>query len=76
LHLNPLVAWIWAGAAVMLLGAMVSLWPEVDHRRLGPWGAVRAAMPGAAALIVSLLVATGAASGALASPLGLLMSAP
>ncbi len=75
LHLNPLVAWIWAGTAIMLLGAMISLWPEATNRHLGPWGAVRAAMPSATALIVSLLLATGAASGAHPSSVAPLVSA-
>jgi len=63
LHLNPLVAWVWAGAAVMLLGAMVSLWPEAERRRLGPWTAIRAAMPVATALLLSLGLVAGVRPG-------------
>jgi cytochrome c-type biogenesis protein CcmF len=30
---SPLVSWIWAGAAVVLLGALIALWPSPDARR-------------------------------------------
>ena len=28
-YVNPLVSWIWAGGALLLLGTLVTLWPAV-----------------------------------------------
>jgi cytochrome c-type biogenesis protein CcmF len=41
-HVNPLVMWIWSGGIVLILGACVSLWPEVAFGELGAWSYVRA----------------------------------
>jgi cytochrome c-type biogenesis protein CcmF len=30
---SPLVSWIWAGGAIVLLGALIALWPAPDARR-------------------------------------------
>ena len=30
---SPLVSWIWAGGAVVLMGALIALWPSPDARR-------------------------------------------
>jgi cytochrome c biogenesis factor len=27
-HVNPLVFWVWIGAAIMVLGSIVALWPD------------------------------------------------
>jgi cytochrome c-type biogenesis protein CcmF len=63
-HLNPLVAWVWIGAAIMVLGAMISLWPEVEQRGLGAWSFVRAATAATTAVLLGLLLAmTPVASG-------------
>jgi cytochrome c-type biogenesis protein CcmF len=41
LHVNPLVLWIWVGALLSLLGATISLWPELGRRPLGAWSYLR-----------------------------------
>ena len=33
--LNPLVSWIWAGGLVLLMGAIVTMWPEGRKEREG-----------------------------------------
>jgi cytochrome c-type biogenesis protein CcmF len=40
-HANPLVWLIWFGSLVMILGASISLWPEMDSKQLGAWRYVR-----------------------------------
>ena len=30
---SPLVSWIWIGGAVVVLGALIALWPSPDARR-------------------------------------------
>jgi hypothetical protein len=44
-YVNPLVSWIWIGLLALITGATISLWPEVNQRRLGAWGAVRRSQP-------------------------------
>jgi cytochrome c-type biogenesis protein CcmF len=34
-HVKPLVAWLWIGGAVMLVGTVLAAWPGVRRRR-GP----------------------------------------
>jgi cytochrome c-type biogenesis protein CcmF len=31
--LNPLVAWVWTGGCVMLLGGVIVMWPRAERRR-------------------------------------------
>jgi cytochrome c-type biogenesis protein CcmF len=30
---NPLVAWLWIGGAVLILGTLMAAWPSEDKRR-------------------------------------------
>lgn len=57
-HVNTLVSWIWIGILVLILGAALSLWPEVAFSRLGAWGAVRTL----AGATTAVLLAVGLAS--------------
>jgi cytochrome c-type biogenesis protein CcmF len=56
-HVNPLVMWIWSGGIVLILGACVSLWPEVAFGELGAWSYVRAGAGVAAGAAFSLWIA-------------------
>jgi hypothetical protein len=56
-HVNPLVAWIWIGGLVLVLGATVSLWPELSFGELGAWSYVRAGAGVAAGTVLSLWLA-------------------
>jgi cytochrome c-type biogenesis protein CcmF len=40
-HGNPFVSWIWIGIVVMILGATLSLWPEISLGKLGAWKVLR-----------------------------------
>ncbi len=56
-HVNPLVMWIWSGGIVLILGACISLWPEVSFGELGAWAYVRAGAGVAAGAAFSLWLA-------------------
>jgi cytochrome c-type biogenesis protein CcmF len=56
-HVNPLVMWIWFGAMVLVVGASVSLWPELSFGELGAWAYVRAGAGVAAGTALSLWLA-------------------
>ncbi|HEX2877346.1 MAG TPA: cytochrome c-type biogenesis CcmF C-terminal domain-containing protein [Polyangiaceae bacterium] len=56
-HVNPLVMWIWLGGTVLVLGACISLWPELAFGELGAWAYVRAGAGVAAGTAFSLWLA-------------------
>ncbi len=56
-HVNPLVQWIWIGGIILVLGATISLWPEVSFGELGAWSYVRAGAGVAAGTALSLWLA-------------------
>jgi cytochrome c-type biogenesis protein CcmF len=37
IHVNTLINWLWIGAMIVVLGAMISLWPEVLLERRNPF---------------------------------------
>ncbi len=57
-HIGPLVNSIWLGFLVMVLGSMISLWPEARFREIGAWGYVRTVAGGATAVAFTVLLAT------------------
>lgn len=57
-HGNPFVSWIWVGVLVLVLGASVSLWPEVSLGRLGAWGIVRASAGVTTSVVLALMLAS------------------
>ncbi len=61
-HGNPLVSWIWIGVVVLILGASVSLWPEVSLGRLGAWGVVRASAGVSASVVMAVMLASSMAT--------------
>lgn len=62
IHVNPLVAFIWIGVLVLIVGAAVSLWPDVSLREVGAWGYVRATAGLTSSVIFALLLASSSAS--------------
>lgn len=56
-HVNPLVMWIWCGGIVLILGAGISLWPDVSFGELGAWSYVRASAGVAAGTAFSFWLA-------------------
>lgn len=57
-HIGPLVNSIWFGFLIMILGSMISLWPEARFREIGAWGYVRTVAGGATAVAFTVLMAT------------------
>ena len=57
-HVNPLVSWIWFGAAVLVFGTVVCLWPRLATEQYRAWTyATRTAVAGTA-LCLALSLAT------------------
>lgn len=55
-HVNVLVNWIWVGLYIMMMGAAISLWPELRYREVGAWAYVRAGTSAAAGLLFAMLI--------------------
>jgi cytochrome c-type biogenesis protein CcmF len=62
LHVNPLVSWIWIGVLVLIMGATVSLWPDLAFERMGAWGYVRAAAAGTSGVAFAVWMAMSPSS--------------
>jgi cytochrome c-type biogenesis protein CcmF len=77
IHVNPLVAWIWMGVFVLMIGCGISLWPEVRFRELGVWSYVRATAGVATGIAVSIMIASSPArASAMVDPAGEMVRAP
>jgi cytochrome c-type biogenesis protein CcmF len=61
IHVNPLVAFIWIGVMVLLIGASISLWPEVSLREVGAWSYVRASAGVTSGLMFAIILASSPA---------------
>jgi len=58
-HVNPLVSFIWVGIfGVLILGALVSLWPDVQEQETSVFSYVRAAAGVATSIMFSILLAS------------------
>jgi cytochrome c-type biogenesis protein CcmF len=57
-HSNPFVSWIWIGVLILMLGASVSLWPEVSLGRLGVWNVVRASAGASVSVAMAIMLAS------------------
>ena len=60
-HVNPMVSWIWVGTMIMMIGSVISLWPEARLRDVGVWSFVRATVGGVSVFLMTLLFATSPA---------------
>ena len=60
---QALISFIWFGAAILVLGAMIAMWPEVVFEELGAFGYIRAAASVATAVVFGFIFA-GASSAA------------
>ncbi len=56
-HVNPLVAWIWAGLLTLILGSVVAMWPELQLQEAGAWRYVRALGSVTFSVLVGLMLA-------------------
>jgi cytochrome c-type biogenesis protein CcmF len=73
IHVNPLVSFIWIGVLVLMLGASLSLWPDVSTEEVTAFSYVRAAAATATSVMFAILLALApswayASGGAPASP--------
>lgn len=63
IHVNPLVAWIWIGCIVLILGSVVCLWPTVAPEESRAWVGVRMlAGVGVSCLLGVMVAATSISS--------------
>ncbi|MFO0759043.1 MAG: cytochrome c-type biogenesis CcmF C-terminal domain-containing protein [Byssovorax sp.] len=73
IHVNMLISFIWIGAGILILGAMIAMWPDVVLEEVGAFSYIRAAASVATAVVFGFLLAgaSGQAYGApsLAAPL-------
>lgn len=67
IHVNHLISFIWFGVGILILGAMVSMFPDIAFEEAGAFSYVRAGGAVATSVIFGLLLASGASS-AYASP--------
>jgi cytochrome c-type biogenesis protein CcmF len=58
-HVNPLVSFIWVGVGILILGALVSLFPDIQEQEASAFSYVRAAAGVATAVMFSILFALG-----------------
>lgn len=59
MHVNTLISFIWLGAAILVLGTFIAMWPDVSFEEAGAWSYVRAAASVASAVMFALLLAGG-----------------
>jgi cytochrome c-type biogenesis protein CcmF len=57
IHVNPLVSLIWIGVAVLMMGAMVSLFPELAGEEVTAFSYVRATAGAATSIMFAVLLA-------------------
>jgi cytochrome c-type biogenesis protein CcmF len=57
LHVNPLVSWIWFGCMVLILGAIVCMWPELQPEESRVWAIARTAAATAASVTIGIVIA-------------------
>ncbi|HET9953042.1 MAG TPA: cytochrome c-type biogenesis CcmF C-terminal domain-containing protein [Polyangiaceae bacterium] len=56
-HINPFVTWIWLGISVLVVGAAISLWPDVSLGSSRAWAFARAGGSVAAGTMLSIWLA-------------------
>ena len=58
-HVNPLVSWIWVGVVFMMIGAGISLFPELQLKEVRVWRSIQAAAGVASGIMFALFIAWG-----------------
>jgi cytochrome c-type biogenesis protein CcmF len=61
IHVNLLISFIWFGAAILVLGALVAMWPDVVFEEAGAFGYVRAAASVATSVVFGFILAGSSA---------------
>jgi cytochrome c-type biogenesis protein CcmF len=57
IYINPLVNFVWLGVMILILGAMVSMWPELSFQEAGAFAYVRALGSVATMVMLSIVLA-------------------
>ncbi|NUO50271.1 MAG: cytochrome c biogenesis protein CcsA, partial [Polyangiaceae bacterium] len=60
LHVNPLVIYIWIGFIILIIGAVISLWPDLQEQEVRAFSYVRAAAGVTTMLMFSVMLASTA----------------
>ncbi|AUX48257.1 cytochrome C biogenesis protein [Sorangium cellulosum] len=61
LHVNNLISFMWFGAGILILGALVAMWPDIALEEAGAFGYVRAAGSVTASVVFAFVLAGGPA---------------
>lgn len=59
IHVNNLISFMWFGAGILLLGALVAMWPDIALEEAGAFGYVRAAASVGASVMFAFVLAGG-----------------
>jgi cytochrome c-type biogenesis protein CcmF len=59
IHVNNLISFMWFGAGILILGALVAMWPDIALEEAGAFGYVRAAGSVTASVVFAFLLAGG-----------------
>lgn len=59
LHVNNLISFMWFGAGILVLGALIAMWPDIALEEAGAFGYVRAAGSVTASVVFAFLLAGG-----------------
>jgi cytochrome c-type biogenesis protein CcmF len=70
MHVNHLISFITIGVAILLLGAIIAMFPDIAFEEAGAFSYVRAAGAVGTAVIFGLLLASGASLAYAAPPRG------
>jgi cytochrome c-type biogenesis protein CcmF len=62
IHVNTLISFMWIGAAVLLLGALVSMWPDVSREESRVFSYVRAGASVAASVAFAFALSSAASA--------------
>lgn len=68
MHVNHLISFIWFGVGILILGAIISMWPDLAFEESGAFSYVRAAGAVGTAVIFGLLLASGGSMAYAAPP--------
>lgn len=68
IHVNNLISFIWLGAGILVFGALISLWPDVQAQEVGVFSYVRAAAGVATAVMFGVLLAASSGAAYAAEP--------
>ena len=58
MHVNPLVLYIWIGFGILIIGALLSLFPDIQEQEVRAFSYVRAAAGVATTLMFSIMLAS------------------